>query len=844
MTKSAQRVYSDRALEAWMQRVLEPWEEAFSADVLEAGRSLYRSGEIRSMELSEDLAIVSVKRGKIEVYSMVEWDGGPSHRSSAEDRAAGAALAVAGLYEIEELVADEIPAVPAELISKAAPTANGDAVESPDPRSEDGESPALRSSMNGGSDGSAGRGLRIRLESVAQGIRMQAFWRNGTDTGQLASAFAHAPVGRVERERLIRLTGAARRSHFRFREPMRDYLLDDIGKIPAFVNRELPRWRALFGMVETTGLEGLGEGVREAVPRVGIRGTGESVRIRIGFELDGGLLPAGGADRLASARGETVLLSGYGLVRVHPERAGDLGTWLDATGGRLEEELPPYMIFSFLGCGGERVELSDDVEQWRRCVEDGTGDGMKGLPEFLRPYQRTSVLWMRRLLEMGCHALLADEMGLGKTLQVLSLLDTAWRREEPVLVVCPASVIPVWEMEVRRFFPNFLTECLRRDSDLQAAPPGMVWVCSYSQLRRRRKDAEGVQWGFVVLDEAQFIKNPEAKVTQACFALRARHRIALTGTPVENRHLDLWTIFRFLMPGLLGSRRRLETALASRPAEETAQLAHQVAPFVLRRTKRAVAPELPEKTEVSLYCPLTDVQRNLYRELTRRGSRRYTGSLSENFRMQRMGVLSLLTRLRQVCCDPSLVPTARAERGHSGKLHSLLPKLTEVVAAGSKAVVFSQFVGFLERTREAVETGLPGLPVYELTGRTVDRETPVRRFQTSKEPSVFLISLRAGGVGITLHSADYVFLMDPWWNPAVEAQAVDRVHRIGQKQPVIVYRMVTRGTVEERIEALKDSKRGVFDALVRGNGDTRWNDLDTHFDSLKALIGYNGGMEE
>ncbi len=842
MVKSAQRVYSQAALEAWLPRVMEPWEAAFTGDVLDIGRRLYRSGEIRSMELTEDLAIISVKRGKAEAYAMVEWSDGPIFRSSTEDDAAGGALAVAGMYEIEELLADELEAVPSRKRKHKRLESNGGGSESsetvPAKQNNTGD-PAPPPRLNGHAAVTRPdlpkRTLHVRLEVVAHGIRLLATWNEGEGTGP--NAFVDSAADLRERERLIRLTGAARRAHFRYREGPRDYILDDLLKIPSFVNRDLPKWRALFRVSVGPGLMRLGEGVQEAKPEIQVEDTGTRMRVRIGFLLDGLSVSDDMAERLAISRGQTLVLPEMGLVRLAPEAQGPLETWLDSMGRRLEDELPRYMVFSFLGRAEIGVKLSASMEAWCREVEDAE-DPLQGLPRLLRPYQKASVAWMRRLLRMGCHVLLADEMGLGKTLQILSLLDVMWDRRAPVMVVCPASVIPVWEMEVERHFPGIRTEVLRKDSVVGAGNADRLWLASYSQLRRRRKDLEPVSWAFLVLDEAQFIKNPDAKVTQACFALKATHRLAMTGTPVENRHLDLWTIFRFLMPGLLGSRRRLETALAASPETETQQVVRQISPFIMRRTKREVARELPDKVEVTLFCPLTDPQKKAYRQLAERGALAFSGGLSENLKVNRMGILSLLTRLRQICCDPSLVPSLHIEQGHSGKLQSLIPKLVEVVEAGSKVVIFSQFVGFLKRTRAAIETALPELPLFELTGRTRDRQAPVQAFQESRKGGIILVSLRAGGVGITLHSADYVFLMDPWWNPAVEAQAVDRVHRIGQKQTVFIYRMISQGTVEERMEELKTRKRAVFEELVGRPGEANWANLDGHFESLQALVEY------
>ncbi len=493
----------------------------------------------------------------------------------------------------------------------------------------------------------------------------------------------------------------------------------------------------------------------------------------------------------------------------------------------------------------------------------------------LRDYQRTGVAWMEQLAQAGCHGLLADEMGLGKTVQVLSWIAQEPLDDRPSLIVCPASVVPVWQREVARFFPELTTEVLRSDhtpgrlnigptgfsvsgdnGNLQRSPATTpdgesatpaplrgrpasrqarptLWLASYSQLRRQRAAFDGLRLGYLILDEAQSIKNPDAKVTQACLSLHAERRLAVTGTPVENRPLDLWTLFRFLMPGLLGSRRRFELHWLANEPEARRLLRQQTAPFILRRTKAAVLPELPEKIESELLCPLTEVQGNEYRRLTKEG----IAELGNTWQQAeaRMPLLALLTRLRQACCDPGLLPWMQCPPEQSGKLALLADRLAEITANGHKAVVFSQFTALLERAEALLHQRLPEVPRWSLTGTTKDRSKPVQAFQRAVGPALFLASLKAGGTGITLHAADYVFLLDPWWNPAVERQAIDRVHRIGQKRAVFIYRMVTVGTIEARIEALKQRKAALSDDLLAEDSSTLPR-LADWYHSLEALI--------
>jgi SNF2 family DNA or RNA helicase len=414
--------------------------------------------------------------------------------------------------------------------------------------------------------------------------------------------------------------------------------------------------------------------------------------------------------------------------------------------------------------------------------------------------------------------------------------------DRPSLVVCPASVVPVWREEMTKFFPDMAVDVLKTGNDFTTRRDPIIWLCSYTQLRKHRSLLDTIDFGYAILDEGQFIKNPDAKVTQTCFAVRARHRIVLTGTPLENRQLDLWSIFRFLLPGLLGSRSSFEGALNADRDKTLARLRAQLAPFILRRTKKEVAQELPPKVEMDLICPLTDVQRAEYARICTEGLERLGDDVGAAMREKSFGFLALLTRLRQTCCDPDMLPWLKAPLTDSGKINLLVEKLAEIVGSGHKVVIFSQFVMLLDRVRAALIQHFPDLPRFELTGMTLDRLKPVQAFQGAPGAAAMLVSLKAAGTGITLHAADYVFLLDPWWNPAVEAQAVDRVHRIGQTNTVFVYRMVTAGTVEERIQALKASKKDLFDKLVGGLGGDF--DLSQHFSSMKSLVQLTASAEQ
>jgi superfamily II DNA or RNA helicase len=451
-----------------------------------------------------------------------------------------------------------------------------------------------------------------------------------------------------------------------------------------------------------------------------------------------------------------------------------------------------------------------------------TSEQPVGFTGRLRDYQRDGVGWMHFLRNFGFGGCLADDMGVGKTAQVLALLET--RRElraagevkRPSLVVVPKSLVFNWKEEAVRFTPQLrvldYTGLSREATDFANHD---VVLTTYGTMRRDALRLKDVEFDYIVLDEAQAVKNAATESSKAVRLLRGDHRLALSGTPVENHLGELWTLFEFLNPGMLGSASVFKLAGgASRniPDETRKLLAHALRPFILRRTKEQVARELPPKTEQTIYCEMEPAQRKLYNELRDHYRASLLGRIaSEGMAKSKIQVLEALLRLRQAACHPGLLDDKRVEEP-SAKLDTLLAQIAEVLDGGHKALVFSQFTSLLSIVRQRLDADEVA---YEyLDGSTNNRQACVERFQNDPECRLFLVSLKAGGLGLNLTAAEYVFLLDPWWNPAVEAQAVDRAHRIGQTRQVFAYRLIARDTVEEKVLELQTSKRDLAAAII------------------------------
>ncbi len=445
----------------------------------------------------------------------------------------------------------------------------------------------------------------------------------------------------------------------------------------------------------------------------------------------------------------------------------------------------------------------------------------------LRGYQREGFRWLAFLGEHGLGAVLADDMGLGKTLQLIALI--ALRRKvpgsPPSLVVAPTSVILSWVEQLEKFAPHLMVlrwHGKERHKELERLPQVDLVLTSYTLLHRDLAILKSSAWDVLVLDEAQAIKNPRAVAGDAARSLDARQRIAVTGTPLENHLGELWSILSFAVPGALGSEQAFKAAFRlpiekhGNP-ERLAMLRRRISPLLLRRTKEDVAAELPPKTLIEVPIELEDAQRDLYEIVRRSVDKRVREEIQRRgLALSKIIILDALLKLRQVCCDPALLKlaTPRPDVG-SAKREAFRDLIETLVGEGRKVLVFSQFVEMLD----LLASDLRALGIYFscLTGATVDRAKQVRQFQSGDVP-VFLISLKAGGVGLNLTAADTVIHYDPWWNPAVEAQATDRAHRIGQTKPVFVHRLITKGTVEEKIVAMQEKKADLARALLEGGG--------------------------
>jgi superfamily II DNA or RNA helicase len=631
--------------------------------------------------------------------------------------------------------------------------------------------------------------------------------------------YGDPPVARVDSGQLIHLGGdipvrdeeAERGLQARLRDQLNLNLgtrLQLTGDAAAHFAAGLEQWKG-----EIRG-SAAGKLVHSSALTPQLRSDGKSFDLRFSAQDN----PALQADAQAVVR---AWREGQSLVPLLSGGWAKLPTaWLEEHGQRIMDLLaarePNQTVRSYAKpwlaelCEKLNVPVPMDLRQLATKLHDFTTLPQAPLPSdltaTLRDYQQQGVNWLHFLRQAGLGATLADDMGLGKTLQTLCAIHGK------TLIVCPTSVVHNWASEIERFRPQL--QFNNYHGPKRKLDDSEVTLTSYAVLRLDLAALTAIDWDTVVLDEAQTIKNPESQVTQAAYELSGAFRITLSGTPVENRLEELWSQFHFTNRGLLGTRdefqERYSAPMAMGKAGVASQLRDKIRPFLLRRLKEHVAKELPPRTDVVLHCELSDDERTLYDAI-------FASTQTEVVQNLRAGgsvmqALESLLRLRQACCHPALVPGQVAES--SSKLRRLLAALELVAADGHKALVFSQWTSLLDLAEPHLKQA--GIGFTRLDGSTRDRQAVVDQFQSAEGPPVMLLSLKAGGTGLNLTSADHVFLLDLWWNPAVEEQAADRAHRIGQERPVMVYRLVAKDTVEERILALQDQKREIAEAALSG----------------------------
>ncbi|HEN8706082.1 SNF2-related protein [Pseudomonas sp. zbq_11] len=529
-----------------------------------------------------------------------------------------------------------------------------------------------------------------------------------------------------------------------------------------------------------------------------------------------------------------------GELYLHEDTAGPSLRMERADAARLNEieGLPLHWE------GGEHVR---DLGRRLRDARDLQVEPPIGLQASLRPYQQQGLNWLQALREMGTGGILGDDMGLGKTLQALAHLlleKQSGRLSAPALAVMPTSLIPNWLDEAQRFAPDLRVLALHgpgRSKHFSKLHEYDLVLTTYALMPRDLEQLRPQAWHVLILDEAQNIKSSSSKAALAVCELQAGQRLCLTGTPMENNLGELWSIFHFLMPGWLGDLKRFNQDYRNPierhgDSERMAHLASRIRPFLLRRTKEQVATELPAKTEMVHWVELSDAQRDTYEAVRVAMDQKVRDEIARNGAARsQIVILDALLKLRQVCCDLRLVKgvESKGNQADKGKLGALLEMLEELLSEGRRVLLFSQFTSMLALIEQELEKRK--IRYSLLTGDTRDRRTPVQQFQQG-ESEVFLISLKAGGVGLNLTAADTVIHFDPWWNPASENQATDRAYRIGQDKPVFVFKLITRGTVEEKIQLLQQEKAALAASLLDGGQAGQWRLGDEEIEALFAPL--------
>ena len=607
--------------------------------------------------------------------------------------------------------------------------------------------------------------------------------------------------------------------------PKRDYRLENLRDAVDLMQNNLNIWEKFFFVELSQDMLLLKRGVIFPEVCAKVRETDrEHIVISWDISTKYGKIPSENMQSLLRANGRAIFVADIGAVAL---TTNQISTIRHVFCDNPMCETHKYMLYVLLNQNYISVDTSGC-----KITHIDVGTYRFSLPGFLKDYQKNGIYAMRAILDAGCHCLLADEMGLGKTLQVLALICSSDSSTKS-LVVCPASVVFVWQREIEKFFPEKKSVAVDRNTDFDQDVD--FFICSYAFVHKLNQRLREIQFDYMVVDEAQYIKNPRSKTTVSCCNIDSRYRIAITGTPIENNLFDIWSIFRFLMPGFFCGYNQFQDSINYPEFRESFK--KQVSTFTIRRTKKSVAIELPKRNELEIFCQMSDAQRIAYENIRVELKKSMSKASGDN-NMSSMNVLTAIMRLRQAACAQFILPeTLRHDHSmNSPKIESLMIKLQNIAADGRKVVIFSQFLEMLNEISIRIKKEIPEMSVSMLTGKSRNREALVEEFQSTKNSAAMLISLKAGGVGITLHSAEYAFLMEPWWNPAVEEQAIARIHRIGQKNITTIYRMITENSIEERMRKIQSSKKDLFNEFIRTGVD---NIAMTNFylKNLESLIG-------
>ncbi|MDR2432932.1 MAG: DEAD/DEAH box helicase [Puniceicoccales bacterium] len=654
------------------------------------------------------------------------------------------------------------------------------------------------------------KNVLVKFSICNNDVVMRAFLDNSEKKPIFMQSSSSITVisGNVKKMSLLRLLFYTKKAKFEFCAANRDYRSKNLRDAIDLMGNKFNVWNKYFYVHFSSEMLLLKRGaifpnvcakVHEIDP--------EHIEIKWIIETEYGLIDPQKMPDLLKANGRLIFIEKIGAVAL---TANQISVIRHVFCGDHGTKLRKYILYVLLNQHHIRVDTSGC-----KITHIDVGSVKFKLPEFLKNYQRDGVYAMQAILDAGCHCLLADEMGLGKTVQALSLIGASGK-DKHSLVICPASVISVWQREIEKFSPDKGFAIVDKYYNFSNKPDFLL--CSYAQVHKMNMELRKLSFDYIVLDEAQYVKNPRSKTMLACCNINGRFRIAITGTPIENNLMDIWSIFKFLMPGFFCGYKQFQESIGQPDFRQNFQ--KQIATFTIRRTKQSVAIELPKRNEIEITCKMSHAQRLAY-DAIRDNLRSKLTNLDTSDSKMRLNILTAITRLRQAACSQFILPEALRHNNSrdSQKIDILMLKLETIAAEGKKVLVFSQFLEFLKEIKNRLVESMPETKVYSLTGLTSNRKTLVDSFQNVKGSAVLLISLKAGGVGLTLHAAEYAFLMEPWWNPAVEEQAIARIHRIGQKNITTVYRLITEESIEERMRSIQTSKSELFNDFIKTGVD-------------------------